>query len=328
MDGNKAYKNQFARRIDGLVMANPSENYLRGFSNFLSKSSESTVYNYMNYALGFMKAVNKKPEELTLDDYTAYLASLTNETASYQIAVYSALKKFSIYLVASKRNLENHMQYIERPKFRETQETKTKREKGSLNSKEISIYLSSVDKGIGSQKAIARQREWKERDIAITQVFLNTGMRCSALYKLDVANVDFEQKNIMVMDKGGKIQSYNLNDDTLNKIALWLDKRKQLLNNEEETALFISNQRKRMDQSSIGRVVHKYAENIEGKNITPHKLRATYGTQLYEQTRDIYFVQECMGHNNPKTTELYIRGQKEGNRKRAADIMSKIINKQ
>ena len=64
--------------------------------------------------------------------------------------------------------------------------------------------------------------------------------------------------------------------------------------------------------------------DIDGKNITPHKLRATYGTQLYNKTGDIYFVQECMGHSNPKVTELYVRDKKE-NTKRAGDIMDKLL---
>ena len=79
-----------------------------------------------------------------------------------------------------------------------------------------------------------------------------------------------------------------------------------------------------MDSTSIYNVVKKYSKNINGKNITPHKLRATYGTQLYNETGDIYFVQDCMGHSNPKTTELYVRDKKE-NRKKASDIMAKMI---
>ena len=64
---------------------------------------------------------------------------------------------------------------------------------------------------------------------------------------------------------------------------------------------------------------------IEGKNITPHKLRATYGTQLYNKTGDLYMVQECMGHSSPTTTELYIRGKKNKNAQAAAEIMTKIL---
>ena len=103
-----------------------------------------------------------------------------------------------------------------------------------------------------------------------------------------------------------------------------MDDRIKFLRDENELALFISNRGTRMDQRSIDRVVSKYAQDIEGKHITPHKLRATYGTQLYASTNDLYFVQSCMGHSNPKTTELYIRGQKDSSRKTASDIMSKL----
>ena len=69
--------------------------------------------------------------------------------------------------------------------------------------------------------------------------------------------------------------------------------------------------------------MNKYSSNIKGKHITPHKLRATYGTQLYNATGDIYFVQECMGHSNPKTTEIYIRDTKNTTKK-ASDIMKNL----
>ena len=71
-------------------------------------------------------------------------------------------------------------------------------------------------------------------------------------------------------------------------------------------------------------LIKKYSAGIDGKNITPHKLRATYGTQLYNKTGDIYFVQDCMGHHSPKTTENYVREKKQ-NTKKASDIMSKLM---
>ena len=79
-----------------------------------------------------------------------------------------------------------------------------------------------------------------------------------------------------------------------------------------------------MDEVTVYNVIKKYADCIPEKNISPHKLRATYGTQLYNKTGDIYFVQECMGHSNPKTTELYVREKKQ-NTKKASEIMGKFL---
>ena len=101
--------------------------------------------------------------------------------------------------------------------------------------------------------------------------------------------------------------------------------RSEILNGKEEDALFISNQRVRMDQSSISRVVNKYASGIKGKRITPHKLRATYASTIYNESKDLYLTQKCMGHSSPKMTETYIRGQKDVNREKGMMIMSKAM---
>ena len=68
----------------------------------------------------------------------------------------------------------------------------------------------------------------------------------------------------------------------------------------------------------------RYKDAVPGKHITPHKLRASFATNLYNQTGDIRLVQEAMNHAKIATTELYI--QSDGrNRKKAADIMSQLL---
>lgn len=64
--------------------------------------------------------------------------------------------------------------------------------------------------------------------------------------------------------------------------------------------------------------------NMTGMGITPHRLRAAYGTHLYDKTRDIYFVQSCMGHASPATTEIYAK-HKENPTKKASDIMEELL---
>ena len=150
-------------------------------------------------------------------------------------------------------------------------------------------------------------------------------MRCSALYKLNIDSINFETNTLTTIDKGNKYRKFDLSDNLINDIVIWLTDRERFLNGKEEEALFISNRRSRLTQDGISDIVQKYAYNITGKHITPHKLRATYGTQLYAKTGNLYMVQECMGHSNPKTTELYIRGQKNEVSKAASDIMAKII---
>ena len=327
MNGKDVYEERYRQKTENVIQNNQDKSYLKGFYNYMSSSrlSSSTKYDYINYVVSFMNSNKKCVESLDLDDYTEFLTSLNNMTSSYQISVYSGLKKFSKYLVASRKASYNPMEEITRPKHKEQENTITKRENGYLDKKEIKKYLASVKSGIGTNRAMARQEQWQERDFLIVLIFLSTGMRCSALYKLDLDSINFSNKTLTANDKGDNVRIYTLSDNVIAAISDWLIKREQILDGINENALFISNQRTRMDQSSIYRVVNKYANGIKGKHITPHKLRATYGTQLLKATGDIYFVQKCMGHSDPKTTEIYIRGQEDANMERGMEIMTKII---
>lgn len=324
MDGNEIYEKQYINKIERVIKLNPDKTFLNGFYYYLCSGdlSYSTIYDYLNYAVNFINHVNKKANELTLDDYTNFLIKFKSYTSSYQINVYSGIKWLSLYLYLNKITTDNPMQYIAKPKFKEGKTTIQKRENGYLDKNQIKTYLETTKNGVGSNRAKARQKDWKSRDLSIVMLFLNTGMRCSALYKLDVDSINFTTGMLITIDKGDNIQEYKLSYNVLEIIKEWISKRTEILNGLDENALFISNQKTRMNQSSISRVVNKYAQDI--KHITPHKLRATYGTQLIQETGNIYFVQQCMGHKDPKTTGLYIRGQKQANREKACDIMSEI----
>ena len=150
-------------------------------------------------------------------------------------------------------------------------------------------------------------------------------MRCSALCSIDVNDINFSDKTLTVTDKGSKVKTYDMSDELCEILNDWIERRNEM-QDVKTKALFISNRKVRMSNNGVSKMVHTYAERcgIDYKNITPHKLRATYGTQLYNKTGDIHFVQECMGHNSPETTQLYIRGDRK-NSKRASDIMRTIL---
>ena len=57
-----------------------------------------------------------------------------------------------------------------------------------------------------------------------------------------------------------------------------------------------------------------------GKKITPHKLRSTYGTQLYKATGDLPLVQDALGHASPATTKRFYVDSHEENMRRAGDV--------
>ena len=86
-----------------------------------------------------------------------------------------------------------------------------------------------------------------------------------------------------------------------------------------EHALFYSIQRKRMGVQAVENLVKKYARAITTtKKITPHKLRSTYGTTLYQETGDIYLVADVLGHKDVNTTKKHYAAMDDARRRKAA----------
>lgn len=88
---------------------------------------------------------------------------------------------------------------------------------------------------------------------------------------------------------------------------------------QDSPALFLSLQGNRMSVRSVELLVKKYARIINPlKKITPHKLRSTFGTQLYRETQDIYMVADVLGHKDINTTKKHYAAMSEDIRKLAA----------
>lgn len=317
MNGNDVYIKIFNDRIENRIKSKPDVSFLRGYTNSISIDlSETTIYLYLGIVINFINYTHKNDGNFTYDDYLNYMASLRNKTPGYQISTYSALCKLSSYLYITEKCDKDYMKKIKRPKFVERMETKQKRDNNYLTQKELHRYIMNINNS---------DSIWKERDLSIILIFLTTGMRCSALFKLNISDLDFNNKVLRTVDKERRIEEHFLSDQVIEVLKEWLWKRQILLDDNYEKALFISRNKKRLSQKGISQITQKYSFSINGKIITPHKLRATYGTQIYEKTHDIYMVQQCMGHASPSTSSIYIRGQKNKGRQQASEIMSGLL---
>lgn len=95
-----------------------------------------------------------------------------------------------------------------------------------------------------------------------------------------------------------------------------------------ENALFLSLQNKRISVRSVELLVKKYAKTVTSlKKITPHKLRSTYGTTLYQETGDIYLVADVLGHKDVNTTKKHYAAQNEERKRYAATVVKLRDNK-
>jgi site-specific recombinase XerD len=89
-----------------------------------------------------------------------------------------------------------------------------------------------------------------------------------------------------------------------------------------EHALFLSIQKKRITARAVENLVKKYAAVATPlKKISPHKLRSTYGTMLYQETGDIYLVADVLGHKDVNTTRKHYAAISQDRRRIAAQVI-------
>ena len=189
-----------------------------------------------------------------------------------------------------------------------------------LEINEVTELLNLAESGDNlSKRQQAYHKNTRVRDIAILTLFLGTGIRNSELVGLNIEDIDFENMSFAVTRKGGNRTILYFNDEVATALQNWLKYRNSIkgLPNEER-ALFLSLQNKRISVRTIQELVKKYAKVITPlKKITPHKLRSTFGTNLYRETSDIYMVADFLGHSDINTTKKHYAAIGEDMRRRA-----------
>ncbi len=160
----------------------------------------------------------------------------------------------------------------------------------------------------------------KVRDLAIVTLLLGTGIRVSECVGLDIDDIDFRNNGIRLVRKGGSEMVVYFGEEVEKALKSYLEARKAIVPVAgHENALFYSTQRKRIGVQAVENLVKKYAKAITTtKKITPHKLRSTYGTALYQETGDIYLVADVLGHKDVNTTKKHYAAMDDARRRKAA----------
>ena len=193
-----------------------------------------------------------------------------------------------------------------------------------LDVDEVAILLDQVESG---EDLSANQKKYHEktkvRDLAIMTLMLGTGIRVSECVGLDINDVDWKNNGIKIHRKGGKEVVVYFGDEVRETLLAYFEERKDIIAMEGSTnALFLSLQRKRIGVRTVENMVKKYSKLVTTiKNITPHKLRSTYGTTLYRETGDIYLVADVLGHSDVNTTRKHYAAQEEDRRRYAASVV-------
>lgn len=190
---------------------------------------------------------------------------------------------------------------------------------------EVARMLDLVESGEAMSE---RQKNYNQhtriRDLAILTLFLDTGIRVSELVGINISDVDFSINGFLVTRKGGNQTILYFSDEVEDALKAYLKIRSEITAaTGDEDALFLSLQNRRISVRAVQVMVKKYATQAAPlkKHLSPHKLRSTFGTNLYHETGDIYLVADVLGHSDVNTTRRHYAAMSDDRRRMAAKMI-------
>lgn len=274
----------------------------------------------VNYPLEILDSISREDIEEYLEYLSLYSkendekkADVTNEERGKSRKL-ASLRSFYHYFFRNEMIKTNPPSLVSMPKLHAKEIVR-------LEPNEVAILLDQVEEGT---KLTKKQAEYhaktKIRDLAILTLMLGTGIRVSECVGLDIQDVDFDNMGIKVRRKGGYEDVVYFGEEVELALLDYLEQRERIIpQSGHEDALFLSLQNRRLTVRSVEKLVKKYTGLVTSlKKITPHKLRSTYGTNLYQETGDIYLVADVLGHKDVNTTRRHYAAMKDENKRKAA----------
>lgn len=362
MDGSHySYRHQ-RRILDKELMENLLSELPDFVSEFMndkmgiSKFQASTALEYTRNIKSFLEFLTSPgqifssaaPKEITLEmmntltyrqvmDYLVYVTDYRtkneNKPKHVRNAEASKARKLSAIRSLYKYLLTRHMVTnnpcfgIDTPKVKEKPII-------YLNDAQQSAFLNSVAVGTGlTQGQLSHNKECqRQRDYVISVLGLCTGMRVSEMVGLDIDDISDITKSLLINRKGDKWQELYIDDELLSLLHDFIDNYRPDFKPESgERAVFLNKDGCRISVRSVEKIIKKYADASlgAGNRITPHKLRSTYATNLYDRTSDIYLVANSLGHSesNIQVAAKHYAKMKE-NRKKQAVVSPSMLTPQ
>lgn len=261
---------------------------------------------------------------LDLEEYMNYLKLYEKDNIEYTNNEQGLKRKFSA-LRAMYNYFFNHEMIKNNPAVKVKMPRVHEKAIVRLEPNEIAKLLDEVESGDSlSKKQKQYHNKTKVRDLAILTLLLGTGLRVSECVGIDLKDINYDICGVKVRRKGGKESVVYFGEEVLDALLDYLEERKHMIPAEgHENAFFLSSQMKRIGVRTVEKLVTKYASLVTSiKHITPHKLRSTYGTTLYQETGDIYLVADVLGHSDVNTTRRHYAAQEDERRRRARNAVT------
>lgn len=145
------------------------------------------------------------------------------------------------------------------------------------------------------------------RNKAMLELAFATGLRVSELVNLKVSDINFDDCYLRVMGKGKKERIVPIDDAALNYVKFYIVYyRNSLLKNKDSEYLFISSYGTKITRQAFFKLIKSQAEKKGiNKEISPHTLRHSFASILLKNGANIRVIQELLGHEDLKTTQIY-----------------------
>lgn len=319
MNGRLEKELHVQEKIDQKLNGYPS--ILRTYYTYLRASSKSysTINVYINSIIKFLtytfgtRIAENFYKMLTLDQVENFLIysettvkhdDVKRTASNTRCAYWSHLNSFFEFLVKRGYLEHNIMVGTNRPKN---------------NDEHAIVYLTKDE----VKNVINAARD--ARDKAILSVGFATGLRCSAVANINIADVDFENKTIKVIEKENKSREIAFSDQLDAALKEWLTVRTVKYGDADTDALFVSNKFNRISTDAINDMLKKYTKRCGiKKNITFHKCRSTLCVNALSAGVPIITVSKQLGHNSINTTQRYADAMNQ-DKQRLVSFMDSFI---
>jgi len=276
---------------------------IKYFLDFLEeekKMSINTLQSYERDVLQFEKYLDKRNLNYTklnseeIKDYLNYLQSIGKKTSSVSRSL-ASIRSFYQFQLKNKKIKVNPTETVQAPKVE-------KHTPSILSSQEIELLLNQpkdVDlKGI--------------RDKAMLEFAYATGMRVTEIISLNLEDVNFEAAAV-VCKTSSKDRTIPLGTLSLKALKEYVEEARPILvRNEDEKALFVNINGRRLTRQGFWKIIKYYKEQAHiTKEITPHVLRHSFATHLLQNGADLKSIQTMLGHSDISSTQVYMQFQDE-----------------
>ena len=277
---------------------------LKFFFEFLEnekKLSENTLQSYKRDLKQFKRYIEacevhyNRVKEEDIKDYIKELQENGKKPSSISRCI-ASIRSFYQFVLKRKKIKIDPTANIQAPKIE-------KRVPSVLTSKEVELLLEQP-KDIDLKGT---------RDKAMLEFAYATGMRVTEIISLNIDDVNMDE-GYVTCNVGSRPRTIPLGKMALTALKEYIDDARDILiKDDEEKALFVNINGKRLTRQGFWKIIKYYREQAHiTKDITPHVLRHSFATHLLQNGADLKAIQTMLGHSDISSTQVYMQFQDEG----------------